>query len=395
LVRRRCARWLSRSRPLVRPARPNFKGAAEPICVRRLCPPAVSPSAALEARRRSPPPPAAAVIEEDACWDPSVVYLLDGCQENGGGLGNGGGAPDGGPVDGGGGPVDAGGSAPADAGHAVSRREPWPEPYAGPPLEASIPSPPPSDPPPAEVEKRQKECASVLDSEIEVRKILRSIDSDNIADLRDAILDLASSPPEHLAGLEEDLGELELPVPEKVITAGPVLGVPNEVKAVGMKPALGHLGQSPGDGQAGVVRTESRLTLVRYAIGVIIGPSLPCTAEKPSPELACPIQILLDEQKVAKVNFLPSTATATKLAPIVNTVSGEHLDRASEGRPHDRDPVRRRPEAPPAQKQRPSPVETCIHHDMRGECRSRRRPRRAGTQGALRRRGGRAGSRPG
>ncbi len=46
-----------------------------------------------------------------------------------------------------------------------------------------------------------------------------------------------------------------------------------------------------------------------------------CTAEKPTPELACPIQILVDEQKVAKVNLLPATATAPKLAPIVNTVS--------------------------------------------------------------------------
>jgi hypothetical protein len=46
-----------------------------------------------------------------------------------------------------------------------------------------------------------------------------------------------------------------------------------------------------------------------------------CTAEKPSPELACPIQILVDEQKVAKVNLFPSTATATKIAPVVNTVS--------------------------------------------------------------------------
>jgi hypothetical protein len=46
-----------------------------------------------------------------------------------------------------------------------------------------------------------------------------------------------------------------------------------------------------------------------------------CTAEKPTPELACPIQILLDEQKVAKVNLLPATATATKLAPIVSTAS--------------------------------------------------------------------------
>jgi hypothetical protein len=46
-----------------------------------------------------------------------------------------------------------------------------------------------------------------------------------------------------------------------------------------------------------------------------------CTAEKPTPELACPIQILVDEQKVAKVNFLPATLPAAKIAPIVNTVS--------------------------------------------------------------------------
>jgi hypothetical protein len=46
-----------------------------------------------------------------------------------------------------------------------------------------------------------------------------------------------------------------------------------------------------------------------------------CMAEKPTPELACPLQILVDEQKVAKVNFLPATATVAKPAPIVNTVS--------------------------------------------------------------------------
>ena len=46
-----------------------------------------------------------------------------------------------------------------------------------------------------------------------------------------------------------------------------------------------------------------------------------CTAEKPTVELACPIQILVDEQKVAKVNFAPATVAAAKIAPIVNTVS--------------------------------------------------------------------------
>jgi hypothetical protein len=45
-----------------------------------------------------------------------------------------------------------------------------------------------------------------------------------------------------------------------------------------------------------------------------------CIAEKPSVELACPIQILVDGQSTGKVNFAPSTATAPKAAPIAQTV---------------------------------------------------------------------------
>ncbi len=46
-----------------------------------------------------------------------------------------------------------------------------------------------------------------------------------------------------------------------------------------------------------------------------------CTAEKPTTELACPIQILVDGQSSGKVNFTPATAASPKLAPLVYTVT--------------------------------------------------------------------------
>jgi hypothetical protein len=46
-----------------------------------------------------------------------------------------------------------------------------------------------------------------------------------------------------------------------------------------------------------------------------------CTAEKPTTELACPIQILVDGQASGKVNFAPATAASPKLAPLVYTVT--------------------------------------------------------------------------
>jgi hypothetical protein len=46
-----------------------------------------------------------------------------------------------------------------------------------------------------------------------------------------------------------------------------------------------------------------------------------CTAEKPSVELACPIQILVDGQSMGKVNFAPSTAFSAKALPIAYTVT--------------------------------------------------------------------------
>jgi hypothetical protein len=45
-----------------------------------------------------------------------------------------------------------------------------------------------------------------------------------------------------------------------------------------------------------------------------------CTAPKPGPDQACPIQILVDGQSTGKVNFLPSTAAAPPPVPINNTV---------------------------------------------------------------------------
>jgi hypothetical protein len=45
-----------------------------------------------------------------------------------------------------------------------------------------------------------------------------------------------------------------------------------------------------------------------------------CTAAKPGPDKACPVQILLDGQATGKVNFLPSTASSPTPAPILNTI---------------------------------------------------------------------------
>jgi hypothetical protein len=45
-----------------------------------------------------------------------------------------------------------------------------------------------------------------------------------------------------------------------------------------------------------------------------------CTAAKPTVDLACPIEILVDGQKTGKVNFAPATAESEKIAPVVQTV---------------------------------------------------------------------------
>lgn len=45
-----------------------------------------------------------------------------------------------------------------------------------------------------------------------------------------------------------------------------------------------------------------------------------CTAAKPGPDKACPVQILVDGQATGKVNFLPSTAASPTPVPILNTI---------------------------------------------------------------------------
>ncbi len=46
-----------------------------------------------------------------------------------------------------------------------------------------------------------------------------------------------------------------------------------------------------------------------------------CTAAKPGPDKACPLQILVDGQATGKVNFLPSTAATPTPVPINNTIT--------------------------------------------------------------------------
>jgi hypothetical protein len=45
-----------------------------------------------------------------------------------------------------------------------------------------------------------------------------------------------------------------------------------------------------------------------------------CTAAKPGPDQACPVQILVDGQATGKVNFLPSTSATPAPVPVVNTI---------------------------------------------------------------------------
>jgi len=48
--------------------------------------------------------------------------------------------------------------------------------------------------------------------------------------------------------------------------------------------------------------------------------SASCTSSKPTVDLACPIQIVVDGQATGKVNFAPATAASPSPAAIVNTV---------------------------------------------------------------------------
>jgi hypothetical protein len=46
-----------------------------------------------------------------------------------------------------------------------------------------------------------------------------------------------------------------------------------------------------------------------------------CVAPKPTIELACPVQILVDGQSLGKVNFTPATAASPPAAPLTYTVT--------------------------------------------------------------------------
>jgi hypothetical protein len=49
--------------------------------------------------------------------------------------------------------------------------------------------------------------------------------------------------------------------------------------------------------------------------------SATCTSAKPTVELACPIQIMVDGQTTGKVNFAPATASTPSPAAIINSVT--------------------------------------------------------------------------
>jgi hypothetical protein len=49
--------------------------------------------------------------------------------------------------------------------------------------------------------------------------------------------------------------------------------------------------------------------------------SATCVADKPTVELACPIQILVDGQSTGKINFAPATVASPKTAALIHTVT--------------------------------------------------------------------------
>lgn len=46
-----------------------------------------------------------------------------------------------------------------------------------------------------------------------------------------------------------------------------------------------------------------------------------CTAPKPGPDQACPVQVLVDGQSTGKVNFAPATAESPTPVPVVQTIT--------------------------------------------------------------------------
>lgn len=97
----------------------------------------------------------------------------------------------------------------------------------------------------------------------------------------------------------------EAPLPPVVgIAAGNALFGPTEATAAGYIPSAFTSFGVPGTGSAVITFSGSAT----------------CTAAKPGPDLACPIQILVDGQTMGKVNFAPATASAPTPVPVVHTV---------------------------------------------------------------------------
>jgi hypothetical protein len=88
------------------------------------------------------------------------------------------------------------------------------------------------------------------------------------------------------------------------IAAGTALYGPTDATTAGYIPTAFTSFGTPGTGSAVITFSGSAT----------------CVATKPTAELACPIQILVDGQTTGKVNFAPATAISPTPAPIVNTV---------------------------------------------------------------------------
>ena len=88
------------------------------------------------------------------------------------------------------------------------------------------------------------------------------------------------------------------------IAAGTTVYGPTDATTAGYIPTAFTSFGTPGTGSAVITFSGSAT----------------CVATKPTAELACPIQILVDGQTTGKVNFAPATAISPTPAPIVNTV---------------------------------------------------------------------------
>jgi hypothetical protein len=97
----------------------------------------------------------------------------------------------------------------------------------------------------------------------------------------------------------------EAPLPAVAgIAAGTATFGPTEVTTAGYIPTAYTSFGLPGTGSA-VITFSGQAT---------------CAAAKPGPDLACPIQILVDGQSTGKVNFAPATAATPTPVPLVHTV---------------------------------------------------------------------------